>query len=117
MYFRNLKVTPPPPAVKVQDLGPLKAELKSSHEKLTESITKLGSFSRLFAKTMHQRVSSAETDIKHLLTQVRPQQPSSTFRDEFLDGLLAAAGPPSNKPSPVVSPVTDLEGRLADLEL
>ena len=64
---------------------------------------------------MIQRVSSAETKIKRLLSQVRPQPPASTFGDE-LDGLLAAVATRSNKPSSLVSSVTNLEGRLADLE-
>ena len=111
----NVKNIKPAP-VKVQDLGPIRAELRSSHDKITESVSSLGRFSKLFAKTMIQRVSTAEAEIKRLLTRSRPQSPTSTFGEE-LDGLLAAARGPQNRPPPAVAPAPDLADRLEQLEL
>jgi hypothetical protein len=102
---------PPPPA---PDIGPFKAEVKDSQDKLAASMTKLGSFSRLFAKSMLARVSAAETEIKRLLLQVRSPPAADTFGDE-LDGLLAAAGGPPKRPPPAPSSLP-AEDRLSDLE-
>ena len=65
---------------------------------------------------MIQRVSTTELEIKRLLTHVRSHDPTQTFGDE-LDGLLAAAAAPANRPPPTVAPVTNLDDRLEELEL
>jgi hypothetical protein len=112
--IKNKKVSSPPPAP-APDLGPLKADIKASQDKVAASVTKLGNFSRLFAKTMLQRVSAAETEIKRLLTKVRPQKPAEPFVDE-LDGLLAAAGAPSQSTSKMLPRSSDQDERIDDLE-
>ena len=108
-------IPPPPPPPPAPDMGPFKAEIKASQAKLATSMTKLGSFSRLFAKTMLQRVSAAETEIKRLLMQVRPTPAAETFGDE-LDGLLAAAGSSQKSPPPASSFSSSAQDRLSELE-
>jgi hypothetical protein len=106
---------PPPPPAPAPDMGPLKAEVKASQAKLVASMTKLGSFSRLFAKSMLQRVSAAETEIKRLLLQVRSPPATATLGDE-LDDLLAAAGGSSRRAPPAPLSTVTQEGRITDLE-
>jgi hypothetical protein len=111
--LKDRKIIIPPPAA-APDLGPLRTELKEAQSKISTSVTKLGSFSRLFAKTMLKRVSDAELEIKRLMAHSRPQK-TDTFGDE-LDGLLAAAAAPSGKAPPAKSTRSDNEERFRDLE-
>lgn len=117
---RNIK----PPPIKVQDLGPIRAELRASHDKVTESVSSLGRFSKLFAKSMIQRVTTAESEIKRLMSARLPI-PASTFGDEF-DGLLADAAGSSFRSQHSAAPdvqtgnrtqSSDLERRLGEMEL
>ena len=117
--LKDRKESPPPPAP-VLDLGPIKAEVKAdikadlklAQAKLTASMTKIGSFSRTFAKLMLQRVSGAEEEIKRILQKVRSPLANDTIGDD-LDGLLAAADNKTRRYSPPSPPQGD---RLTSLE-
>jgi hypothetical protein len=84
--IRDLKATPLP----VVDLGPLRSEIKTSQATLGATVTKLGSFTRLFAKSVLKRVSGMEEEMKK---QARGSLKAGgvEFGDE-LDSLLHDAG-------------------------
>jgi hypothetical protein len=101
--------TPIPPPPQAPDMGPFKAKVKASQDKLETTMTNLGTFSRLFAKSMLQRVSAAETKIKRLLLQVH--SPPAVWRRV---GWFVGCCRGSTKEAP--SSTLPAQARLTDLE-
>jgi len=87
--IRERKVAPAP--APVQDLRPFKQEVKLAQDGLAASMTKLGGFTRVFARSIIKRISGAEAEIKKFHALGKPASGASVFGDEY-DSLLADAG-------------------------
>ena len=84
--LRDRKVVVPPLAP-APNVGPLKIEIKAAQDKSATSVTKLGSFLRLFAKTALNQVSATEAEIKHLALRAQPQKMADLPRWHRTTGL------------------------------
>jgi hypothetical protein len=82
--LRNSK---PPPQL---DLGPFKREVKQTQDGIAESMTKISTFTRSFAKSLLTRVVGLEEETKRLRSIKTETKPDKSG-DEF-DSLLAEAG-------------------------